>query len=89
MRQAKAPGAHKDGEYAGKVLRWYYQKGEMGTINTVAANNKIPDSEGACLVMDLPTQIPFDLDYDWYINKATEILYDIAYYQRPKQLRLF
>jgi hypothetical protein len=89
VRQAKAPGAHKNGEYAGKVLRWYYQKGEMGTINTVAANNKIPDSEGACLVLDLPNQIPFDLDYEWYERKATEILYEIAYYQHPKQQRLF
>ncbi len=89
VRQAKYPGAHKDGEYLGKVVRWYYAKGEMGTINTVAANNKVADSEGACPVMDLPNCIPFDLDHQWYINKATEILYDIAYYNRPKQQRLF
>jgi hypothetical protein len=89
VRQAKAPGAHKDGEYLGKVVRWYIAKGEMGTINTVAANNKVADSEGARPVMDLPSEIPFDLNYEWYILKANEILYDIAYYQRPKQLRLF
>ena len=89
VRQAKYPGAHKDGEYAGKVIRWYYRKGEMGTINTVAANNKIPDSEGACLVMDLPTSMPFDVDFDWYINKCNTILQDIAYSPKPKQQRLF
>ena len=89
VRQAKYPGAHKDGEYAGKVIRWYYRNGEMGTINTVAANNKIPDSEGACLVMDLPTSMPFDVDFDWYINKCNTILQDIAYSPKPRQQRLF
>ena len=89
VRQAKYPGAHKDGEYAGKVIRWYYRKGEMGTINTVAANNKVADSEGACLVMDLPTSMPFDVDFDWYINKCNTILQDIAYSPKPRQQRLF
>lgn len=55
VRQAKYPGAHKDGEYLGKVVRWAYIKGEMGTINTIAANNKVADSEGAVPFMDLPT----------------------------------
>ena len=89
VRQAKYPGAHKDGQYLGKVVRWYIAKGEMGTINTVAANNKVADSEGAIPVMDLPSEIPFDLDYEWYILKANEILFDISYYKRPKQMRLF
>ena len=89
VRQCKYPGAHKDGEYLGKVVRWYYQKGEMGTINTVAANNKIPDSEGACPVLDLPTEVPFDVDFEWYCNKCLEILQEIAYLERPKQLKLF
>lgn len=89
VRQAKSPGAHKDNEYLGKVIRWAYIKGEIGTINTVAANNKVADSEGAVPFMDLPTEVPYNLDYDWYITKATDILYDIAYYDRPKQQRLF
>lgn len=89
VRQAKYPGAHKDGEYLGKVIRWYYQKAEMGTINTVAANNKIPDSEGACPVMDLPSEVPFDIDFQWYERKCLEILREIAYLETPKQQRLF
>jgi len=89
VRQAKAPGAHKEGEYLGKVIRWYYAKGEMGTINTVAANNKVADSDGAKPVMDLPTEVPFDLDYEWYISKSNEILQDIAYNPKPRQQRLF
>ena len=89
VRQCKAPGAHKDGEYLGKVVRWYYSTEAVGTINTVAANNKIPDSDGAMPVMDLPQEWPKDVDYQWYISKCTEILYEINYLEKPKQMKLF
>lgn len=89
VRQCKAPGAHKDGEYLGKVIRWYYSTEVVGTINTVAANNKIPDSDGAMPVMDMPEEWPKDVDYRWYINRTIEILYEINYLERPKQMKLF
>lgn len=89
VRQAKAPGAHKNGEYLGKVLRWYYAKGETGCIQTVQANNKVADSDGAKPCLDLPEVFPDDIDYRWYINKTTEILYEINYLQKPKQIEFF
>lgn len=89
VRQCKAPGAHKDGEYLGKVVRWYYSTEAVGTINTVAANNKIPDSDGAMPVMDMPEEWPKDVDYRWYINRTIEILYEVNYLERPKQMKLF
>lgn len=89
VRQSKAPGAHKDGEYLGKVIRWYYSTEVVGTINTVAANNKIPDSEGARPCMDLPSEWPKDIDYNWYIAKCIEILEEIAYLPKKQQMRLF
>lgn len=89
VRNAKAPGAHKDGEYLGKVLRWYYAKGELGSINTVAHNSKVADSDGAKPCMDLPDSLPDDIDFQWYINKATKILYEIGYLQKPKQIEFF
>jgi hypothetical protein len=89
VRQAKAPGAHKNGEYLGKVVRWYYAKGELGTINTVLANSKVADSEGGKPVMDMPDEFPSDVDYDKYIILTKEILYDINYYQRQKQIEFF
>ena len=36
-----------------------------------------------------PDTFPDNIDYQWYINKTTEMLYDIAYYQKPKQKELF
>jgi hypothetical protein len=89
VRQSKAPGAHKDGEYLGKVLRWYYAKGELGCIQTVAANNKVADSDGAKPAMDLPKEFPTDINYEWYINHTKGILEDIGYLARPKQISFF
>jgi hypothetical protein len=89
IRQAKAPGAHKNGEYLGRVLRWYYAKGELGCIQTVAANNKVADSDGAKPVMDMPATFPTDIDYQWYIDFTKGILEDIGYLARPKQISFF
>jgi hypothetical protein len=89
VRQAKAPGAHWKGEYLGKVLRWYYAKGETGCIQTVAHNSKVADSDGAkpCLVM--PDSFPEDVDYGWYVAKCKTMLEEIGYSPKPKQLQFF
>lgn len=89
VRQAKAPGAHKNGEYLGKVLRWYYAKGEMGAIHTVSANGKVADSDGAKPCLDLPREFPDNIDYEWYIRTTKGILEDIGYLARPKQISFF
>lgn len=89
VRQCKAPGAHKDGHYLGKVVRWYFAKGELGHISTVQANSKVADSEGGKPVMDLPSCMPDDIDYEVYYAKTREILEDINYLQRMKQISFF
>ena len=89
VRQAKAPGAHWNREYLGRVVRWYYAKGELGAIHTVATNNKVADSDGAKPCMELPEAFPEDIDYAKYQKKTLEILYDIGYYSKPKQIEFF
>jgi hypothetical protein len=89
VRNAKSPGAHKNREYLGKVIRWYFAKGETGCIQTVATGNKVADSDGGKPCMDLPDEFPNDIDYEKYIAKATESLYDIGYYKRSKQMEFF
>lgn len=89
VRQAKAPGAHKNGEYLGRVLRWYYAKGETGCIQTVAANNKVADSDGAKPCLDMPDSFPEDIDYVWYIKHTKEILEDIGHTPKMKQVEFF
>lgn len=81
-------GGHKDGVYLGKVVRWYYAKGEPGCISYVLSGNKVPTSDGAKPLMDLPDSLPEDVDYNWYIEKAVELLFDCGYYQKPKAEKL-
>ena len=89
VRNAKSPGAHKNGKYLGKVLRWYYAKGEIGGIYTVQTNNKVADSEGGKPIQDLPDTFPDDIDYEKYINITTDMLYDIGYLKRLRQIEFF
>lgn len=89
LRNVKSPGAHKNGYYLGKVVRFYYAKNIVGTINTVGTNNKVPMTEGAKPCMDLPDEFPSDIDYEKYIQITTEMLYDINYLKRPKQITFF
>ena len=89
VRNAKAPGAHKNGEFLGKVLRWYYAKGELGTINYVQTNNKVADTDGAKPCLELPDEMPDDVDFDWYIKRTKEILEDVGYLTKPKQIEFF
>ncbi len=91
VRRVKG-GAEKDNVYLGKVVRWYYAKNEIGTINYVSSGNIVPRSEGAKPLMDLPESLPFDLDFNWYICEAESILKEIAFYessQKAKQLKFF
>ena len=81
-------GAHKDGKYLGKVVRWYYAHNVSGTINYILTGNKVPNTEGARPMMSLAPGIPLDLDYQYYINEATKMLSDLGYY-KPKQIGLF
>ena len=72
-------GAHKDGEYLGKVVRWYYGKGAVGAINYITTNRIVADTEGAAPLMDLPDELPEDVDYDWYVRKAKEMLENMGW----------
>lgn len=38
--------------------------------------------------MDLPDELPADIDYDWYVNAAIEMLYDLGYYTKPQTAKL-
>lgn len=90
VRQANAPGAHKDGYYLGKVIRWVYGKNVQGAINYIASGNKVADTDGALPMMDLPDDFPHDLiDFNWYVDKTKKILYEIGYLVKPKQINFF
>lgn len=82
-------GAHKDGWYLGKVVRWYYAIGVFGNIQYVASGNKVSNSEGAKPCMELPADLPDDINFDHYVDRAYSILEDIGYFNRARQASLF
>lgn len=88
VRNVKGGAAFRN-DYLGKVVRWYHSTKSHDHIKYVTTGNKVADSDNCIPCMDLPTNIPDDLDYQFYIDKAREILYDVGYYERPKQMEFF
>lgn len=82
-------GAEKNNIYLGKVVRWYYAKDETGTINYILSGNKVPKSEGAKPCMILPDELPNDIDFDYYISEANDMLFDLGALSKSKTERLF
>lgn len=82
-------GGEKNGTYLGKVVRWYYPKGEAGCISYVLSGNKVGKTDGARPLMDLPNEFPNDVNYEWYINEAKEMLYDCGRLVKAKTGTLF
>lgn len=72
-------GAVKDGQYLGKSIRWYYADGEQGEIIYAKNGNKVPRTDNAKPLMDLPNELPLDINYDWYEQEAYSMLEDLAY----------
>lgn len=73
-------GAAKSGKYLGKTIRWYYSTKMRGTIRYVTSGNKVPNSDGAMPLMELPenNELPEDIDYEKYIRIANEILAEVG-----------
>lgn len=76
--RAVTGGAVKGDAYLGKAVRWYYAIGETGSINYKKNGNKVPRTDGAKPVMDLPSTLPHDINHQWYIAEAYSILSDVG-----------
>ena len=63
-------------------------KAKPGHISYVGSGNKVGKTDGARPVMDLPTEFPDDINYDWYINEAVEMLYDCGRLKKAKTAAL-
>lgn len=69
----------ENGGYLGKVVRWYYST-DGSTIHYKKSGNKVPMTDDAKPLMDLPkkNKIPKDLDYNWYYEYAYRMLEDLG-----------
>lgn len=74
-------GAVWQGEYLGKAIRFYHTATpelQNCTINYTKNGNKVPNSLGCRPMMDLPDSLPDDIDYNYYIDKANELLIGVG-----------
>lgn len=78
VRRVKG-GAVKDAEYLGKAIRWYYAMDRDSVIVYAESGKKVPKSDGAKPLMDLPKELPKDLDHEWYIKEAYKMLSSMGY----------
>lgn len=72
-------GAVKEGKLIGKAIRWYYGAYELDAIYYKTNGNKVPKSDNAVPIMDLPNKFPDDVDINWYVTEARRILKDIGW----------
>ena len=79
VRTVKGGAVHK-GVFMGKAIRWYYN-GEDGEIVYATSGNKVPKSDGAKPLMDIPEQFPTDVHHEWYIKESKRILNDLGVFE--------
>jgi DNA polymerase elongation subunit (family B) len=65
-------------QYLGRVVRWYRRTGAKQYIEYVTSGNKVGGSDGACPVMDLPDSFPIDIDYNFYLTEANDLLRELG-----------
>lgn len=76
-------GAHLNGRYLGKTVRWIYGKGSRDQFTSVTWGSKVPDTDGAVPMMDLPDSFPANIDHDRYINDANKSLIHLGVIKEP------
>lgn len=74
-------GAVWNGEYLGKAVRFYHSRliPQSDVIAYAKNTNKVPNSQGCRPLMDYSDSFPIDIDFDYYINKANELLTAVGY----------
>lgn len=78
IRTVKGGAIDQDGIELGGAIRWYYAKGVDEPIRYQINGNKVPETDGARALMQLPESIPKDVNYTWYVNKAMKVLEDLG-----------
>ena len=66
------------GEPFGRVARWLMTTDKIPPLSYVGSGNKVPKTEGARVCMTLPSELPKDIDFDWYVNETLSMLKDMG-----------
>jgi hypothetical protein len=71
-------GAMWDMAYLGKVVRFYRSTKSTTAIEYRTNGNKVPLSDNAMPVMEMPEAFPDDIDFGWYIREANDLLREVG-----------
>lgn len=88
-------GATKDGEGIGKMVRFYHSIASDTPIfyakahPTTGNHKRVSKSEGAVPLMNMSGTWPNDVDQDWYVREAKEMLELVGFQSRPPALSLY
>ena len=79
LRQVTGGGMWR-GEYLGKAVRFYYSTEPLASecITYAKNSNKVPRSDRAKPLMELPEKFPDDVDFERYVSMAREALKDLG-----------
>jgi DNA polymerase elongation subunit (family B) len=88
VRKVEGGCLDQDKQPVGKVIRWYMAKGEFYPLTYASNGNKVPQSDGARVYMDLTQPFPSDLNREHYIRKANEVISEMTK-DRTRQLEFF
>ena len=62
------------GKPFGRIARWYMTTQKLPAITYCESGNTVAETTGGKLLLTLPTTLPKDIDYKWYIAKAWAML---------------
>jgi hypothetical protein len=86
LRKVQGGALDQMGLDCGKTVRWYYSADVEGPLTYKVNGNKVPNSEGAVPVAELPDSWPQDINYGRYIQMALEILEGLGAQRRQGEL---
>lgn len=78
VRSVKGGAMDQQGNYLGRVARWYYATGGRGPLTYKLNNYTVARSDGAQALMTLPDEFPRDVDLNWYARDAFTVLKQIG-----------
>lgn len=79
-------GALLNWELIGKAVRWYRSTASTSHLEYKLSGNKVPLTDNCVPVMELPSELPADIDYDWYIQEARDLLYEVGHGPRVEKV---
>lgn len=88
VRAVKGGGMFR-GQKFGRIARFYISTESQDYLQYAKNGNKVAKSDNAELMLDIPSEFPHDINYQFYIDYADRMLYDIGYKVKNRVDALF